>query len=153
MEYYRARGHHACTCIRGWTTPASRHPRQNKQPIITLSRSITSSRKARSPWLPCCRETIASAHLRNASRSKVRCILRLATFLHPPDSRVNSSSRFYLRSASLSSPTDEFAIWALARRILLTVLQCRPLYTCITPATIYYRFALCLLILLTFAGG
>lgn len=32
------------------------------------------------------------------------------------------------------------------------MLQCRPLYICITPATIYCRFALCLLILLTFAG-
>lgn len=42
-------------------------------------------------------------------------------------SRTKSGSRSYLRSASLSSPRDEFAIWAHARRVLWTGLQCRPL--------------------------
>lgn len=56
----------------------------------------------------------------------------LQSNLHPaagnfPESRINSGSRSYLRSASLGSPRDEFAIWALARRILWTVLQSRPL--------------------------
>lgn len=85
MKYYRAWGHRACTCICGWKALTSWHPQQNKQPIITpFSRSITSSRKARSPWLPCCRETLAAAQQtdRSASCSEVICILLLATFLN-----------------------------------------------------------------------